>query len=112
MKRDFNFRCRLALALMPFSVLAQQSPGNYFSAADLDRDQRLSLVEYQDWMSYAFRQMDANHDGVLEPEEQLVPNAPQLTIADYHSRLAEQFKRQDVNRDNVLSQQEFVAPPR
>jgi len=102
----------LALALLPSATVAQHTAGSYFSAADLDRDQQLSLNEYQEWMSYAFRRMDSNNDGVLEPDEQLVPNAPRLTIAQHHARLAEQFKRQDSNGDGGLSQREFLAPPR
>ena len=107
-----KFSCSLALALLPLAAVAQHTPGSYFSAADLDRDQLLSLHEYQEWMSYAFRRMDSNNDGVLEPDEQLVPNAPRLTLAQHHARLAEQFKRQDSNGDGGLSQREFLAPPR
>jgi len=104
--------CLLVLALLPCMTAAQHSPRSYFAAADLDSDQRLSLPEYQSWMSYAFQQMDGNRDGVLEPEEQLVPNAPRLTLDEHHARLAVQFKRQDVDADGALSQREFTAPPR
>lgn len=94
------------------AAAAQHTPASYFANADLDRDQRLSLPEYQAWMSYAFRQMDSNGDEVLEPEEQLVPNAPRLTLAELHERLAGQFRRQDTDGDGALSQREFTAPPR
>jgi Ca2+-binding EF-hand superfamily protein len=88
-----------------------QSQSVYFNNADLDDDGRLSLVEFQDWMSYAFKRMDANRDGVLAPSEQLVNNAKTITLADHHARLAGQFKRQDKNGDGFLSPREFLAPP-
>lgn len=105
---------RNALALLLFLMPAMagaQSRDAYFGEADLDRDGRLSLSEFQEWMSYAFRQMDANRDNVLAPEEQHVPNAKPLTLAELNTRQAEQFRRQDKNRDGFLSQREFLAPP-
>ena len=36
---------------------------------DTDRDGRVALVEYQDWLSYAFDAMDRDRDGVLSPAE-------------------------------------------
>ncbi len=83
----------------------------YFARADSDGDGKLSLPEFQDWMSYAFKRMDANHDDVLDPHEQGLPNARRLTGDEHRARLAEQFKRQDKNHDGFLSQREFLAPP-
>jgi hypothetical protein len=104
-------RARLALVLL-FPLLAfAQSRSSYFDAADTDHDGKLSLPEFQEWMGFAFRQMDKNHDEVIEPEEQLVPNAKRLTLAELHARQAEQFKRQDRNHDGLLTQAEFLAPP-
>jgi len=100
----------LAFFLLPLCVQAQ-SQSSYFAAADLDHDKRLSLVEFQEWMSYAFHRMDANHNDVLEPEEQHVTRATRLTLAELHTRQAEQFRRQDKNGDGYLSQKEFLAPP-
>ena len=34
-----------------------------------DRDHRVSLREYQDWLSYAFDAMDRNHDGRITASE-------------------------------------------
>lgn len=101
----------LALLLLIPVLAFAQSRSSYFDAADTDHDHRLSLPEFQEWMSFAFRQMDKNHDDVIEPEEQLVPNAKRLTLEELHERQAEQFKRQDRNHDDLLSQTEFLAPP-
>ena len=42
---------------------------DYLARMDADGDGRVSLAEYQDWLSYAFTRMDANGDGVLAPDE-------------------------------------------
>ena len=34
-----------------------------------DGDGKVSLVEYQDWLSYGFDAMDKNRNGVLEVDE-------------------------------------------
>jgi len=102
----------LALALSVTAPPANaQSQSVYFNNADLDDDGRLSLSEFQDWMSYAFKRMDANHDEVLAPSEQLVHNAKAITLAEHHARMAGQFKRQDKDHDGYLSPREFLAPP-
>jgi Ca2+-binding EF-hand superfamily protein len=88
-----------------------QSRSSYFDAVDSDHDGRISLAEYQERMSWAFRQMDRNGDQVLSPDEQLVPNAPTLTLAELHQRQAEQYRKQDKNKDGWLSAGEFLAPP-
>jgi Ca2+-binding EF-hand superfamily protein len=94
-------------------LAAPAAPGagsRYFDVVDTDHDGRISLAEYQERMSWAFRQMDANRDGVLAPSEQLVP-APTTTLAELQARLERQFRRQDSNRDGWLSAREFLAPP-
>ena len=108
---------RLPLALLacvlPASAGAQlQRSGDYLSKMDADRDGRVSLVEYQDWLSYAFDAMDRDHDGVLSPSEQPGGRGTMLTRAAHRERLAERFRRQDANRDNVLDARELAAPPR
>ncbi len=100
-----------ALLLLLSTLAVAQSRASYFDAADTDHDGELSLPEFQEWMSFAFRQMDKNHDDVIEDDEQLVPNAPRLALEELHERQAEQFKRQDKNHDGFLSQKEFLAPP-
>ncbi len=101
----------LLLALVFAAPCAAQSSSSYFEAVDLDHDGRISLAEFQERMSWAFRQMDRDGDGLLAPGEQLVPGAPALTIEEHHRRLAAQFRRQDKNRDGWLSKREFLAPP-
>jgi hypothetical protein len=100
----------MLLVVLP-ALAWPQSRDGYFDLADSDHDHRLSLPEFQEFMSYAFRQMDKNHDDVIEPEEQLVPNAPRLTLAELHERQAAQFRRQDRDHDGFLTPAEFLAPP-
>ena len=100
----------LCAALLPSAARAQ-SGGSYFAIVDLDHDGRISLAEYIERFSYAFRQMDKNHDGVVEDHEQLVPGAPRLTIEQLRAQLTGQFHRQDKNHDGSLSPREFLAPP-
>jgi Ca2+-binding EF-hand superfamily protein len=107
---------RPALALVAAALLAAgpalaQSGQSYFDIVDLDDDGRISLAEYTERFSYAFRKMDANRDGVVEEHEQRVPGAPRLTLAQLHAQLAGQFHRQDKNKDGSLSPREFLAPP-
>lgn len=99
------------LALGCALTSAAQSRSSYFDAVDTDQDGRISLAEFQERMSWAFRQMDRNGDQVLSPQEQLVPNAPELTLVELRQRQAQQFRRQDKNRDGSLSESEFLAPP-
>ena len=97
-------------ALLPAAARAQ-SGGSYFAIVDLDHDGRISLAEYIERFSYAFRQMDKNRDGIVEEAEQEVPGAPRMTLAQLQAQLAEQFHRQDKNHDGSLSPREFLAPP-
>jgi len=99
-----------ALLLLAAPAFAQ-SRDDYLRRVDSDGDGRVSLAEYQFHMSFAFRQMDRNNDAILEPEEQLVPNAKPLTRAELDARLALQFHRQDRNHDGYLSAAELSAPP-
>ena len=105
-------RCAVVvLACMVFPAMAASSANRYFQAVDTDQDGRISPAEYIERMTWACHQLDANHDGVLEPGEQLAPGAPRTTIAEVHERLQAQFKRQDRNHDGQLAPAEFLAPP-
>ena len=84
----------------------------YLARMDTDTDGRVSLVEYQDWLSYAFDRMDADGDGVLAPGEQPGGRGRPVTREAHRARLADAFRRQDANRDGTLSATELAAPPR
>ncbi|MGH8674764.1 MAG: EF-hand domain-containing protein [Burkholderiales bacterium] len=94
------------------SAALAQTRADFVARMDTDSDGRVSLPEYTEYMSYAFRRMDADGNGVLEPSEQLVPNAKRLTLVEHHANLAAMFHRQDSNHDGYLSAAELSAPPR
>jgi Ca2+-binding EF-hand superfamily protein len=100
----------VAFAVAPGAAPAQ-SGADYFSVVDTDGNGRISLPEFLERMSWAFRQMDANRNDVLEPSEQLVPNAKRITLAEHHARFTDQFRRQDRDRDGGLDRREYLAPP-
>jgi len=103
----------MMLAFAPASVFAQVvSSGDYLSRMDADHDGRVSLVEYQDWLSYAFDAMDRNRDGVLSLAEQPGGRGSPITREQHRARLAEAFRRQDANHDGFLAAKELAAPPR
>lgn len=90
---------------------AVEASTDYLARMDADRDGRVSLVEYQDWLSYAFTRMDANRDGVLSVDELPGGRGKPLSLAEHRQTLAERFTRQDRNRDGFLDAQELLAPP-
>jgi Ca2+-binding EF-hand superfamily protein len=98
--------------LSPLAFAQVSSSGDYLSRMDADRDGRVSLAEYQDWLCYAFDAMDRNHDGVLSPAEQPGGRGAALTRAEHRARLATAFARQDANHDGFLGANELAAPPR
>jgi Ca2+-binding EF-hand superfamily protein len=88
-----------------------QTQSDYLRSFDRDGDKRVSLLEFQDAMSWAFEQMDKNADGILTPSEQLIPKAKTFTLKEHRDRLAIQFGKQDRNKDGFLSAKELAAPP-
>ena len=88
-----------------------QRTSDYLSKMDSNGDGKVSLAEFQDWMSYAFDAMDRNHDGVLSPDEQPGGRGKPVTRSEHRARLAERFAKQDLNRDGFLSAKELAAPP-
>ncbi len=100
------------LSLAPLGAPAQvDATGDYLSRMDTDGDGRVSLAEYQDWMSYAFDAMDRNGDGVLTADELPGGKGKPVTREGYRARIAATFNKQDVNRDGTLSARELAAPP-
>lgn len=84
---------------------------DYLSKLDADRDGRVSLAEYQDWMGYAFERMDRDRDGVLTAAEQPGGKGKPIAREAHRAQLAERFRKQDADRDGYLSAKELAAPP-
>lgn len=109
---------QVATLLLAALVAAQSpdTPGDYLRDMDANRDGRVQLPEYQDYLSYAFLQIDRNRDGILQPHEYppgVAPRGDQLrTLAQHHAALAKQFKLQDTNSDGTLDARELGQPPR
>jgi Ca2+-binding EF-hand superfamily protein len=104
---------RASLALLSLLLAGPAAAADdYFTQVDLDGDGRVSLPEFLERMSFAFRQMDTNLNDVLEPGEQHIPDAPTITLAEHHERFTAQFHRQDANGDGHLTPAELLAPPR
>ena len=95
----------------PAQGVVPQRSSDYLQRMDTDGDGRISVVEYQDWLSYAFDGMDRNRDGVLTPDEQPGGRGKAITREEHRARLAERFKRQDVDRSGFLDAKELSAPP-
>jgi len=88
------------------------APEDYRARMDRNADGRVSLSEYQDWLSDAFDAMDRDRDGVLTADELPGGKGRPITRIQYRQRLAETFHRQDGNRNGWLSAQDLAAPPR
>ena len=100
-----------AFALPMLANAQVQRTGDYLSKMDANGDGRVSLVEYQDWLTYAFDGMDRDRDGVLSAAEQPGGKGQPLTREQHRARLAERFRKQDANRDGYLNARELAAPP-
>ncbi|MCY7353704.1 MAG: hypothetical protein LH470_01215 [Lysobacter sp.] len=103
----------LVLLATPLSSAVAQvtATSDYVTRMDADRDGRVALVEYQDWLSYAFDAMDRNRDGILLPSELPGGRGKPVTRVEHRAKLAATFLRQDANRDGSLSAKELAAPP-
>ena len=112
--RSCNSRlwCIAALAACIAGTAFAQATSDYLARMDTDRDARVSLGEYQDWMSYAFDAMDHDHDGVLSPAEQPGGRGRLITRAARMADIARLFRIQDRNGDGFLDARELAMPPR
>ncbi len=100
------------LLLAPVLALAQvNATGDYLARMDTTGDGRVDLVEYQDWMSYAFDARDRDRDGTLSAAELPGGRGKPVHRTEYLARIARTFSRQDRNRDGVLDARELAAPP-
>ena len=110
-RAGFWFVAACVFSVSSLHAQVRQS-SDYLSRMDSDHDGRVSLVEYQDWLSYAFDAMDRNHDGALVPGELPGGRGPAVTRIAHRERLANTFRKQDANRDGFLDARELAAPPR
>ena len=102
-----------AIACLPLLAQAQvNATSEYLARMDTDADGRVSLLEFQDWMTYAFDARDGDKDGVLSSAEQPGGKGQPITREAHLAQLAERFRRQDVDRDGFLGEKELAAPPR
>lgn len=102
-----------ATLALPLTAQAQVSAsGDYLARMDANRDGRVGLGEYQDWLSYAFDAMDRDRDGRLAPSELPGGRGKTVTRTEHRTALAAAFARQDRNRDGSLDARELAAPPR
>jgi Ca2+-binding EF-hand superfamily protein len=108
-----KWRVQALLICLCFSqALLAQSRERYFNAIDANSNGKISLEEFQEWMSYAFVRIDKNRDDVIDENEALVPKMRGVTRARHRANIAAQFHRQDANRNGNLSMSELTAPPR
>ncbi|MBB5207911.1 EF-hand domain-containing protein [Chiayiivirga flava] len=87
--------------------------GEYLRLFDTDGDGRVSLVEYQEYLSRGFMRMDRNGDGAITADE-LPPGtrARKLPTLDGRRReLSAAFDRQDLDNSGYLDAREMAAPP-
>jgi hypothetical protein len=108
--------CVLAAAALgaaaPVPAMAQvTATSEYLQRMDSDGDGRVSLTEYQAWMSYAFDAMDRDADGVLSAAELPGGKGKPVLRSDYLARIAMTFNRQDLDRSGSLDARELAAPP-
>jgi Ca2+-binding EF-hand superfamily protein len=110
-------RPALALLLLAASGSAcalARTPAEYLQRMDADADGRISLREYQDYLSRGFVAMDLDGDGRLSASEMpagtRARRAP--TLESHRRALAATFDRQDANNDGHLDARELAAPPR
>lgn len=104
--------CLMLTALLPSMAAAQvRTTSEYLARMDSNGDGKVQLVEYQNWLIYAFDQMDANKDGRLSAAELPGGKGRELRRDEQMQIFAERFKRQDRNRNGSLDARELAAPP-
>lgn len=101
------------LGLAAASAQARDSRREYLGWFDTDGDGRVSLAEYQEYLSQGFYAMDRNGDGVLAAGElpEGIRTRTATTLESHRRALARMFDRLDVNNDGYLSVNELTAMP-
>jgi len=107
----FVYALALSAAVGGDAVAQVLATSDYLARMDTDRDGRVALIEYQDWMSYAFDAMDRDRDGVLGTAELPGGRGKPVTRSEHRARLASTFLRQDTDHDGFLDARELAAPP-
>lgn len=104
--------CTLCVSWTGIAQAQVRASGDYLMRMDRDRDGRVALAEYQDWLSYAFDAMDRDRDGTLASHELPGGRGRPVARGAHRAALAAAFRRQDADRDGFLSASELAAPPR
>lgn len=102
-------------AVLPWGTAAAQTVAtraDYLERLDRDGDGRISLSEYQSYLTRGFRDMDRDGDGVLRGDELPVASARPRRLEDLLTDLARQFAQLDRDGDGYLGAVELTAPPR
>lgn len=107
-----GLRLVLLLAFSPLLIASPPTPADYLARFDGDGDGRVSLAEYQAYLSRGFVHMDRNRDGRIDESEWPQPGNRALSWDAHQRNLAATFRRQDVNADHFLDLIELTAPLR
>lgn len=107
-------RLVVLIALLASGICTAETRQDYLRRFDANGDGRVSLQEYQDYMSRGFHAMDRNGDGVLSADELPAGTRSRTaTTLEAHRRaLARMFDLLDANNDGFLDADELTAPPR
>lgn len=112
-RRRAGFFCAIAAALLtPVAQAQVRGTADYLARMDADRDGRVSLLEYQAWLGYAFERMDRDGDGMLAAAELPGGRGAPVRLDAHRQALADAFARQDRDRSGFLDARELAAPPR
>lgn len=107
----FN-RALAGLLGLSASLACAQTPQDYLQRFDQDGNGRISLSEYQDYLSQGFHSMDQNGDGLLSAEEMPagVQRRGARSLEAHRHALARMFDHLDRNNDGFLDADELTAP--
>jgi Ca2+-binding EF-hand superfamily protein len=97
--------------VLPAAAQVPTGTADYLARMDSDHDSRVSVDEYVSWMTYAFDERDADHNGVLEGAELPGSRGKPITRQALVQQLRQRFARQDRNHDGFLDAKELASPP-
>lgn len=107
--------CMVACLLAATPSATARERGDYFDSIDRNGDGRISLAEFQDYMSRGFRAMDSNGDGILQDHELpagvVLRSGQPRTLSALLANLEHAFHRMDRDGNGHLSAAELLAPP-